>query len=64
MEYCIIRHQHWSFIRQLTRIKNIYVEHFDMDKDGNPINAHPLTMREAKFLSKALNIETKKTENF
>ena len=25
-----------------------YVEHFDMDKNGNPINAHPLTEREAK----------------
>ena len=22
-----------------------YVEHFDMDKNGNPINAHPLTER-------------------
>ena len=21
-----------------------YVEHFDMDRNGNPINAHPLTV--------------------
>lgn len=52
------------FYQTTDRIKNIYVEHFDMDKDGNPINAHPLTMREAKFLSKALNIETKKNREF
>ena len=25
---------------------DVYVEHFDMDKNGNPINAHPLTVRE------------------
>lgn len=31
-----------------------YVEYFDMDKNGNPINAHPLTLREASQLSKAL----------
>lgn len=31
-----------------------YVEHFDMDKNGMPINAHPLTVREANRLAKAL----------
>jgi PRTRC genetic system protein B len=31
-----------------------YVEYFDMDKKGNPINAHPLTLREANQLAKAL----------
>jgi PRTRC genetic system protein B len=52
------------FYQTADRIKDIYVEHFDMDKDGNPINAHPLTIREAKFLSKALHIETKKNREF
>lgn len=42
------------------RNKDTYVEHFDMDKNGNPINAHPLTENEAKALAKALNINTKK----
>ena len=32
-----------------------YVEYFDMDRHGNPINAHPLTVREAQHLSKALD---------
>ena len=35
------------------RNPNTYVEHFDMDKNGNPINAHPLTEREAKALAKS-----------
>ena len=39
---------------------DMYVEHFDMDKNGNPVNAHPLTEREAKVLAKALLINTKK----
>ena len=42
------------------RTPNTYVEHFDMDKNGNPINAHPLTEREAKALAKSLNLMTKK----
>lgn len=33
----------------------VYVEYFDMDKNGNPINAHPLTIKEAQRLSKALD---------
>ena len=43
-----------------------YVEHFDMDENGNPINAHPLTEREAKKLAKALATKTqrKKNQNF
>ena len=40
-----------------------YVEHFDMDKNGNPINAHPLTEREAKELIKALTINTQKEKS-
>ena len=42
------------------RNPNTYVEHFEMDKNGNPINAHPLTEREAKALAKSLNLTTKK----
>ena len=37
-----------------------YVEHFDIDPNGNPVNAHPLTVREAQRLSKSLNIQNKK----
>lgn len=43
--------------------KDTYVEHFDMDKNGNPINAHPLTEREAKELIKALTINIQKEKN-
>ncbi len=41
--------------------KVTYVEQFDMDANGNPINAHPLTTREAERLSKSLN--TKQLQN-
>ncbi|MDN3606409.1 PRTRC system protein B [Kaistella yonginensis] len=41
-----------------------YVEFFDMDKSGNPINSHPLTVREAQRLSKTLNIQNKKDKVF
>lgn len=44
--------------------KTTYVEHFDMDRNGNPINAHPLTEREAKALAKALNTEREKSKAF
>ena len=40
-----------------------YVEHFDMDKNGNPVNAHPLTEREAKVLVKALTLNLKKEKS-
>ena len=43
---------------------NIYVEHFDMDKNGSPINAHPLTVREADLLAKALRTEKDKNKAF
>jgi PRTRC genetic system protein B len=43
---------------------DVYVEHFDMDKQGNPINAHPLTEREAKVLAKALYTEKDKDKAF
>jgi len=44
--------------------KEVYVEHFDMDRNGNPINAHPLTEREAGALAKALLIEKQKQTAF
>ena len=48
------------FFQTNERIKETYVEYFDMDKNGNPINAHPLTEKEAKTLVKALNTKTQK----
>lgn len=37
-----------------------YVEYYDMDRNGQPINAHPLTVREANRLAKALKTKTEK----
>lgn len=41
------------------RNREVYIESFEFDEDGFPINAHPLTEREAKDLSKAFRISTK-----
>ncbi|MCP1994414.1 PRTRC system protein B [Flavobacterium sp. HSC-61S13] len=43
---------------------DVYVEHFDMDKNGTPINAHPLTVKEAKVLARALQTEKDKDNAF
>ncbi|MBS7234086.1 PRTRC system protein B [Flavobacterium psychroterrae] len=43
---------------------DMYVEHFDMDKNGNPINAHPLTVKEATKLAKALQTDEEKNKAF
>ena len=43
---------------------DMYVEHFDMDKNGNPVNAHPLTVNEAKILAKALHTDKEKDRAF
>ncbi|KFF17253.1 PRTRC system protein B [Flavobacterium hydatis] len=43
---------------------DVYVEYFDMDKNGTPINAHPLTEREAKALARALITEKNKDKAF
>lgn len=40
---------------------DIYVEYFDMDSQGNPINAHPLTVREAKQLAESLQLKGRKS---
>lgn len=44
--------------------KEVYVDHFDMDRNGTPINAHPLTEREAGALAKALTCEKQKQTAF
>ncbi|ANF50291.1 PRTRC system protein B [Chryseobacterium glaciei] len=44
--------------------KHVYVEHFDMDKNGTPVNAHPLTVREANQLAKSLKTENKENQAF
>lgn len=51
------------FYESKERNEETYVEHFDMDKNGNPINAHPLTEREAKALAKSLIVHTKKEKS-
>ena len=43
---------------------DMYVEHFDMDKNGNPINAHPLTVKEANLLAKSLQADEEKNKAF
>lgn len=43
---------------------DVYVEHFDMDKYGTPVNAHPLTVREANVLAKALQTEKERNKAF
>ena len=43
---------------------DVYVEHFDMDNNGTPVNAHPLTEREAKVLAGALVTEKDKDKAF
>jgi len=34
---------------------NPYIEYYDMDESGCPVNPHPLTVREAQSLAKALD---------
>ncbi|TDQ10169.1 PRTRC system protein B [Pedobacter metabolipauper] len=43
---------------------DVYVEHFDMDSNGTPINAHPLTVKEANILAKALKTDEEKSKAF
>lgn len=46
------------------RDAEVYVECFDMDKNGSPINAHPLTVKEAQRLSKALDTAKEANKTF
>lgn len=41
-----------------------YVESYDMDKDGYPINGHPLSVKEANALARSLLVAEKKQCNF
>src|SRR5690606_35516794 len=43
---------------------DVYVEHFDMDTNGTPINAHPWTVKEANVLAKALKTDEEKNASF
>lgn len=43
---------------------DMYVEHFDMDSNGIPINAHPLTVKEANILAKSLQTDEEKNQAF
>lgn len=52
------------FYESNTLDKEVYVEHFDMDRNGMPINAHPLTEREAEALAKSLTTEKQKQTAF
>ncbi|MFY1047486.1 PRTRC system protein B [Chryseobacterium sp. GP-SGM7] len=52
------------FYESTDKNETSYVEHFDMGKDGSPINAHPLTVNEAKALAKSLNIDEEKDKAF
>jgi PRTRC genetic system protein B len=44
--------------------KHIYVECYDLDPTGRPINAHPLSLLEAGKLCKALHTTEKKQSSF
>jgi len=43
---------------------DMYVESFDMDKNGNLANAHPLSVREANRLSKMLSVRSSEERSF
>ncbi|MEH3112187.1 hypothetical protein [Pedobacter terrae] len=43
---------------------DMYVEHFDMDSNGMPVNAHPLNVKEANVLAKALQTDEEKSKAF
>jgi PRTRC genetic system protein B len=41
-----------------------YIESYDMDEKGCPINGHPLTVRESRHLAKSLQVNEKKAQGF
>lgn len=47
-----------------TETTDMYVEHFDMDENGTPINAHPLTVKEAEMLAKTLQTDEERSRAF
>jgi PRTRC genetic system protein B len=50
--------------QQEAAAKSIYVEAYDMDKNGFPINAHPLSLRESTKLANALHTSEERKHNF
>ncbi|WP_413998079.1 PRTRC system protein B [Flavobacterium sp. W1B] len=50
--------------QQNTSNKSIYVEAYDMDKNGYPINAHPLSLSESTNLANALDTSEELKRNF
>ncbi|MEA9414336.1 PRTRC system protein B [Flavobacterium sp. PL02] len=44
--------------------KTIYVESYDMDKNGYPTNAHPLSLKESTQLANALDTSDELKRNF
>ncbi|MFP5439024.1 MAG: PRTRC system protein B [Bacteroidia bacterium] len=44
--------------------KQVYVEYYDMDSHGQPRNAHPLSVMEAKNLHKALETQARAKQAF
>lgn len=65
-DFCTLYHPKSALVFYETKGSNTdsYVEHFDMDKNGNLINAHPLTVKEANVLAKALQTEKEKNKAF
>jgi len=41
-----------------------YIEYYDMDESGCPVNPHPLTVREAQSLAKALDTKEQSAKAF
>lgn len=52
------------FYESLDKNATMYVEHFDMERNGNPINARPLTVNEATALAKSLHTDEEKDKTF
>lgn len=50
------------FYQTTAKGNDMYVEHFDMDRNGTPTNAHPLTVNEANRLAKALKTAKEEKE--
>lgn len=51
-------------IYQSDENRNTYVEAYDMDSQGCPINAHPLSIRESTGLAKALDTSQELKQNY
>ena len=52
------------FYENKTEENAVYVEHFDMDRNGNPVNAHPLNVKEATMLAKSLQTDKEHHQAF